>query len=274
MTQKTSILTFTLILFIGLLGSCKKENNGNETPSTPDTPIVEHQIPPIDEYMPERLLHICDSLNVLYRGVEPPTINGSFMAESMNIVILDKVPESNYYGSIGTIPVPSYYEFDKQNEGQYHLTFKQPMGTPGEYNFYLERSDTDSTYSHIKDNTSLFTDDPIAPPYFKSSTFIPEDFKHAYIIGHGDYFTIYFYEIRELSSNSLPLSAILISGKTATDENGNPIIEDFWCGKETMKYYNESIIIDQLLQIGYLPTPGDIYILQCPVNLVEGSYND
>ena len=272
MTSKASFSAFILIVVLGLFSACKKDNNDNQEPIGPDTPVVTEQIPPIDEYMPERLLQLFDSLNVLHRGDEPPTITGNFVAESMNILILDKVPESNYHGFIGTIPAPYYYEFDKQDEEQYHVTFKQPMGTPDDYNFYIERSDTDSTYFHLKDNTTLFTDDPIAPPYFRSSTFKPEDFKHAYIIGHGNYFTLYYYEILELSNNSLPLSAILISGKIATDEYGNSVIEDFWCGKETMKYYNESSTIDLIIQYGYIPTPGDIHILQCPFNLVVGSY--
>ena len=267
MTQKTFIPTFIMILSFVLLSSCKKENQ----PSTPDTPVSTYQIPSIDEYMPERLLHLFDSLNVLHRGDEPPTINGNFMSESMNLLIVDKVPESNYILSPSTIPTPCYYEFKEQENNTLRLTFKSPHGTPGEI-FFLEQSDTDSTYFIVKDNIALFSNDPIAPPYFKSSKFTPEDFRHAYIIGNGSYFTLYFYEIRGTTSRSLPLNAVIISGKISTDEEGKTIIEDFWRGTETMKYYNAGSTINLLIQYGSIPTPGDIVISKSPNALVEGCY--
>ena len=270
MTSKASFTTILLVLFVGLLSSCQKENNGNETP---DTPVIAHQIPSIDEYMPERLLHLFDSLNVLHRGEEAPTINGSFMTESMNLLIVDKVPESNYICVPGMLPIPYYYEFKEQDNGAYRLTYKKPKGQPGELGFFIEQSDTDSTYFRIKDNTAHFTHDPIAPPYFKSSKFTVEDFKHAYIMGHGDYFTLYFYEIRDTQNGFLPILAVLISGKIATGEEGGPVIEDFWCGIETMKYYNGGAVLNQIIQGGFIPTPGDIIILQSPNTLVEGSYD-
>jgi len=267
MTQKTSIITFILILSIGFLGSCKKEDH----PSTPDTPVSTYQIPSIDEYMPERLLHLFDSLNVLHRGDEPPMINGNFVAESMYQCIVDKVPESNYLMVPGPMHTPLYYEFKEQENNTIHLTFKCPLGTPGE-NGFLEQSDTDSTFFIVKDSITLFTNDPIAPPYFKSSKFTPEDLRHAYIIGNGSYFTLYFYEIRDVSSYILPLNAVVISGKISTDEEEKTIIKDFWLGMEIMKYYNGGSVTNMLIQSGHLPTPGDIIISQSPDALVEGSY--
>lgn len=270
MTQKTSFFTIITVLLIGFLFGCKKDNNGNETP---DIPIVAQQVPSIDEFMPERLLQLFDSLNVLHRGDNPPTINGSFMTELMNLPIVDKVPESNYMGSPTTLPIPHYYEFYEQNDAYYHLKHIKPTGTPGEPGFFIEQFDTDSTYSRIKDKTALFANDPIAPPYFKSSNFTAEDFKYAYIIGNGDYFTLYFYEIRDISSGYLPLNAILISGKMSTDTEGNPTIENFWCGRETMKYFGEGESLNTIIHFGLLPTPGDIIVIQCPNVLVQGSYN-
>ena len=274
MAQKTPIFTFILILLIGLLGGCKKENNNNESPSTPDTPIVSQQIPPINEYMPERLLHLFDSLNVLHRGDEPPTIIGNFMAESLYLLIVDKVPESNSLSTPCPLSTTHYYEFKEQEDNTLHVTYKNPLGTPIQPFYFIEKSDTDSTYFRIKDNLALFTNDPIAPPYFKSSVFKAEDFKHAYIIGNGNYFTLYFYEIRDITNNGLPLNAVLISGKLATNEEGNTIIEDFWCGIETMKYYNESLTLNLIIQYGSIPTPGDIMIIQCQNTLIEGSFHD
>ena len=269
MTKRTIITTVILILFIGLLGSCKKEN----PPSIPDTPVSTYEIPTIDEYMPERLIHLFDSLNVLHRGDEPPMINGNFMAESICCCVVDRVPESNYIMSPGLLPKTFYYEFKEQENNTLHLTFKSPIGTPGEIGFSLEQSDTDSTYFIVKDSIAFFANDPIAPPYFKSSRFSPEDFRHAYIMGSGDYFTLYFYEIRDIRFRFLPLNAIIISGKISTDEEGKTIIEDFWRGMETMKYYNEGPTINLLIQYGYMPTPGDIIISQSPDALVEGYYD-
>ena len=255
------------------MSSCKKDSD-NETPIIPDEPSPAYSIPPIDEYIPQRLIHLFDSIGVLHRGNQPPTIAGNFMTESMNMLIINKVPESNYMGAPAPIPTPYYYEFKDQEIDTLHVTFKKPIGTPGEYDYSIEKSDTDSTYLRIKDNAELFTNDPIAPPYFKSDKFKAKDFRRAYIMGSGDYFTVYYYEIRDISNGALPLNAILISGKMSTDIEGNPIIENFWCGIETMKYANESPNINQIIQLGFMPYPGDIQILNCQNNLIPGSYNE
>lgn len=273
MTSKVSFSAFILIVVLGLFSACKKDNNDNQDPIEPDIPIVTKQIPPIDEYIPERLLHLFDSLNVLHRGDNPPTIMGDFMTESMNILLVNKIPGSPYIGGSGQIQSPYYYEFKNQENDMLGLSFKNPIGDPQSQFYFLEKSDTDSTYLRIKDNTALFTNDPIAPPYFRSSKFSAEDFKHAYIVGNDDYFTLYFYEIRDISGGYLPLNAILISGKMSTDTEGNPIIENFWCGLETMKYYNEGTSLNLFIQYGYIPTPGDIIIMQSPNTIVQGSYN-
>lgn len=268
MTQKTIITTFILILSVGLLAGCKKDNH----PSTPDSPGSTYQIPSIDEYMPERLLHLFDSLNVLHRGDEPPMINGNFVAESMYYCIVNKVPESAYMFQPILTNSDHYYEFKEQNDGLLGVAFKCPHGIPGEIGYSLEQFDTDSTYFIVKDSLTLFTNNPIAPAFFKSNKFTPEDLSHAYIIGNGSYFTLYFYEIRDTSSNSLPLNAVIISGKISTDEEGKTIIEDFWWGIETMTYYNGEAYTNMLIQWGYMPTPGDIVICQSPDALVEGCY--
>lgn len=274
MTSKASFSAFILIVVLGLFSACKKDNNDTQEPIEPDAPVVTEQIPPIDEYMPERLLHLFDSLNVLHRGDNPPTITGDFMTESMNILFVNKIPGSPFLISPSTLQNPYYYEFRNQENDMLGLSFKSPIGNPqNESFFYLEKSDTDSTYLRIKDSTAYFTNDPIAPSYFRSSKFKAEDFKHAYIIGNGDYFTLYFYELRDIASGYLPLNAILISGKMSTDTEGNPTIENFWCGLETMKYYTEGATLNLIIQSGHLPTPGDIFIMQSTNSLVQGSYN-
>ena len=260
---------------MGLLSSCKKENNdnNNEEPITPDIPVVTYQIPPIDEYIPERLLHMFDSLNVLHRGDTPPTITGSFTTESLNCLIVDKITGSTYNMVPETMSGPYYFEMRNQGNDTLGIAYKKPIGSPEDPFFFLEKSDTDSTYFRIRDNVAHFTNDPIAPPYFKSSSFTAEDFRHAYIIGNDNCFTIYSYEIRDISNGALPLNAILISGKMAKDTEGNPTIENFWFGIETVKYFNESPTLNSLIQFGYMPTPGDILIMQSPNSLIQGSYN-
>ena len=273
MTNKASFSVFILIVILGLFSACKKDNNDTQEPIEPDTPVITDQIPPIDEYMPERLLHLFDSLNVLHRGDNPPTITGDFMTESMNILLVNKIPGSSYIGMPGQIQSPHYYEFKDQENDILGIAFKKPIGNLQDQFYFLEKSDTDSTYLRIKDSTDYFTNDPIAPSYFRSSMFTAEDFKHAYLIGNGEYFTLYYYEIRNISGGHLPLNAILISGKISTDTEGNPMIEDFWCGVELMKYYSNSESLNLIIQFGYTPTPGDIIIMQSPNTLVQGSYN-
>lgn len=255
------------------MSSCKKDSD-NETPIIPDEPSPAYSIPPIDEYIPQRLIHLFDSIGVLHRGNQPPTIVGNFMTESMSILIVDKVPESNLRLVPCSIPTPYYYEFKEQETDTLHVSFKTPKGAPSEFGYFLEKSDTDSTYLRIKDNTELFTSDPIAPPYFKSDKFKAEDFRRAYIMGSGDYFTVYFYDLRDISSRALPLNAILISGKMATDAEGNPVIEDFWYGIETMTYTNSDSNINQIIQLGFMPYPGDIIVFNSTNTLIHGSFNE
>ena len=266
---KSTLLILAFI--IGLFSSCQKENNGNEGT---DTPVVAEQIPSIDEYMPERLLHLFDSLNVLHRGDTPPTIEGNFVAESLYRLIIDKVPESPYIILHGSELAPYYFEFDEVENSKIKVTLKSPIGEPQSIGYYCTYSNSDSTYYRIKDNIAHFTDDPIAPSYFKSSRFKADDFRHAYVIGKGDYFTLYYYEIRENYHNYLPLIAVIVSGKMSVDSEGNPIIEDFWYGVETMKYYAEDQIVNTLIQYGYCPMPGDIIIHNSTSPIVSGSYNE
>ena len=274
MTQKAFIFSLILILFTSLLGSCKKENNGNnEEPSTPDTPAISYQTPPIDKYMPERLLHVFDSLNLLHRGDEPPTVVGDYVAESMIIHLVDIGSDSQYNVPGGSINIePRYFEFKNQGIDSLNVTFKCPYTvTTGLY--FMEQSNMDSTYFRIKSDIEQFINSPFVPSYFISNQFTAENLRHAYIIGNDEWFTIYFYEVRYISGNfyiynSLPLNAILISGKTAIDVNGNKVIEDFWYGMETLTYYSGNV------NYGSSPNPGDIIIMQSPNTVIQGSYDE
>ena len=47
-----------------------------------------------------------------------------------------------------------------------------------------------------------------------------------------------------------------------TDTIEAKVIKDLRWGIETMKYLNAGTSINQIIQLGYLPTPGDIMILK------------
>lgn len=278
MTRKTTFITLVFILILGVIASCKKDNDSNQpVPENPDTPVVFYQIPPINEYIPERLFHLFDSLNLLYYGDEPPAVMGDFMADSMSVFIVNTVSESQYSGLMSGVilPEPRYFEFKNQGIDTLSLTYKSPYGvnTPEAPFYLMERSDTDSTYFRVKSNVECFINAPVTPTYFKSGRFTAEDFKHAYIIGNGEYFTIYFYEIRYNKTNMpvvnpLPMNAIILSGKMSTDSEGNIIIEDFWYGMETVVYYSQNV------NLLFSLNPGDVIIMKSPNTIVQGSCDD
>ena len=278
MIRRTTFTTLVFILILGVIASCKKDNYSNQpVPDNPDTPVVFYQIPPINEYIPERLFYLFDSLNLLHYGDEPPTVMGDFMADSMSIFIVNTVSESQYSGLMSGVilPEPRYFEFKNQRIDTLSLIYKSPyvVNTPEAPFYLMERSDTDSTYFRVKSNVEHFINAPVTPTYFKSGRFTAEDFKHAYIIGNGEYFTIYYYEIRYNKTNMpvvnpLPMNAIIISGKMSTDSEGNIIIEDFWYGMETMVYYSQNV------NLLFSPNPGDIIIMKSPNTIVQGSCDD
>ena len=131
-----------------------------------------------------------------------------------------------------------------------------------------------------------FTNDSIAPSYFTNGYHTKEDFHTIYIMGTDPYFTAYFYEIRDISSKTQPLNAVIISGKIdeeisvvtdtvthTSDTIVTPVIKDMRWGIETMKYYKEGSTLDQLLHFGYLPNPGDALVIRNTTNVHHGEFN-
>lgn len=267
--KKHLFRTLVFICGLALFSSCMKDDpKNNET-----VYYAYQQIPNINEFMPQTLLNAFS--NYLYYGDEPPKIEGSFVVD--NIWITDAIlsPGSPWMAPITSIPTPQYFEFYEQHKGIAKLNFKYPKGTPSDYTYFVERSDPDSTYAVVTADPEFFINDTIAPSYFKNDNYKKEDFNTVYIMGNDPYFTVYYYEIRDIKSKAQPLNAVIFSGRMdkeitlvndtvnqVTDTVVKPVIKDLkWC-IETMKYYKEGTSISQIISLGFLPSKGDAMILK------------
>lgn len=267
--KKHLFRTLVFICGLALFSSCMKDDpKNNET-----VYYAYQQIPNINEFMPQTLLNAFS--NYLYYGDEPPKIEGSFVVD--NIWIIDAIlsPGSPWMAPITSIPTPQYFEFYEQHKGIAKLNFKYPKGTPSDYTYFVERSDPDSTYAVVTADPEFFINDTIAPSYFKNDNYKKEDFNTVYIMGNDPYFTVYYYEIRDIKSKAQPLNAVIFSGRMdkeitvvndtvnqVTDTVVKPVIKDLkWC-IETMKYYKEGTSISQIISLGFLPSKGDAMILK------------
>ena len=272
---------FQIVLFLAgmtLFTSCLKDDPGSN-----ETVYYEYQhIPNINEFMPQRLLEAFGDEYLNY-GDEPPKIEGSFEASNLNLYKKVIGENSAYMIELGPLVYTAYFNIMEQHKGIAQVEFKAPHGDPAhpEYGgYFCEFSSNDSTYHYIKDDISRFTNDSIAPSYFKNGTYTKDDFQTAYIMGTDPYFTIYFYEIRSISSRTQPLNAVIISGRmdeetiTVNDSTFvQPVIKDLRWGIETMKYYKEGSVLEQLLRFGYLPNPGDVLVIHNTQDTHVGEFN-
>ena len=273
---------FRIILFVGcvmLLGSCLK----NDPKNNPTIYYAYQQIPNINEFMPQRLLYALGNEH-LHFGDEPPKIEGVFIADDVWVTEVDTVPSSAWMQPANnSIPNAQYFEFYEQHKGIAKMRFISPKGTVGQYDYFLEQSSTEMTDSTMRRNKDAFVDDTISPIYFKEGKLQSEDFRTVYIMGEDPYFTVYYYEVRDIKSKAAPLNAVIFTGKMdkeiqVVDDTVNhtsdtivkPVIKDLRWGIQTMKYYNETASISQIIRLGFLPTPGDLMLLRNMTDVHSG----
>ena len=270
--MKKHLIKVLLILCGTLaLSSCLKDDPENN----PTVYYAYQYIPNINEFMPQRLLYAFGN-EQLHFGDEPPRIEGIFKADDISISFVDTTGNSTWMQTNTLIPTPQYFQFYEQHKGVAKMKFRYPKGTPGEYNYFLEKSSTKMTDSIMKWKSNSFVEDTISPSYFKDGKLRSEDFRRVFIMGEDPYFTVYYYEIRDISSKGEPLNAVIFTGKieketiTVTDTVNNitetytkPVIKNLKWGIQTMKYYKETASLNQIIHLGFLPTPGDLIVLSC-----------
>ncbi len=268
--KKHLLLALFFICGFASLTSCMKDD-----PKNNETVYYAYQhIPNINEFMPQRLLHSMGSAH-LYYGDEPPKMEGLYIADNIWITDIIKVPSSTWRNTPTSIPTPQYFDFYEQHKGIAKLRFKYPKGSVGQYDYFLEKSETDSTHYLMQDDIQAFVDDTISPIYFKDGKLTEDDFRTVYIMGQDPYFTAFYYEIRDIKSKAEPLNAVIFSGRIdkeftvvtdtvnhTTDTVVSNVIKDLHWGIETMKYLKAGTSVNQIIHLGYLPTPGDIMILK------------
>ena len=271
------LLFFCVFCGLSFFTSCLKDDPENNKTIY----YAYQQIPNINDFMPQSLLRAMGDEN-LYYGDEPPKIEGAFVANDSWITEVLKTPTSPLlFPNVPTNAGCQYFEFYEQHKGIAKMTFRNPHeGSITEY------SSTDTTYSIVSENPDLFINDSIAPVYFKQGNYDKENFHTVYIMGHDPYFTIYYYEIRDMWLKAQPLNAIIISGKveteTVTVEDTvshttstveRTFIKDFRWGIEAMKYYKETPQSLQWVSMGRALSPGDVLLLKNQGNVYMGQYH-
>lgn len=279
--KKHIFRTLVLVCGLALLSSCLKD----DPQSNATVYYAYQQIPNINEFMPQPLLLAFS--DYLHYGDEPPKIEGSFVTDDIFITDVIRNPGSTWIQTPTSIPAQQFFKFYDQHMGIAKLSFRYPKGNPGEYTYFVERSDCDSTSAVVTNNPEFFIDDTIAPIYFKNGNYQRENFNTVYIMGKDPYFTVYYYEIRSIKSKAEPLNAVIISGRVdketsvvvdtinhTVDTVVTPIIRDLRWGIETMKYYQEGTSISQIIALGYLPSKGDVLLLKNNGVAHSGEYNE
>lgn len=247
------------------------------------------KIPNINEFMPQRLLQVMDSLHCLHYGDEPPKMEGSYKASDLRLIVVKKGPYSHWMMA----PTPQlgnqFVKLYEQHIGIAKMQFWNEKGIPNiPQTHFVETSSTDSTFYYVTANPEHFTNDSLAPYYFQNYDYNKEDFNTVYIMGDSPYFTIFYYEIRHIfTTNFQPLNAVIISGKMdsetvivndtvnhKTDTIVQPVIKDYVMGIETMKYYKEGTSLNMILQAGGLATPGDVMIIRNDGVAVHGEIDN
>lgn len=243
------------------------------------------KIPNINKFMPSHLLQMMDSLSVIHYGDEPPRFSGHYFTDTL---VYKHVYYENPSIPAHSINVGNLFSNNMNlflnNQIKCIISFRYDNTCPFGNTYYINSSNPDSTYYYFKNSCKPIFTSPDKPSYFEGDKYEKDDFSHAFIIGSGSYFTIYFYDV-ELTeySSDWPLSrnhfhrvtANIISGKLTQyaeimpNANDSAVmdtvsryrIDNFCWGKEDMGYFNESRALEILIASGGKPTPGDIAII-------------
>lgn len=282
--KKHFLTTILAIAVLVLLSSClKNDPKNNET-----IYYAYQQIPNINEYMPHRLLEAFGEEH-LYYGDEPPKIEGKFLVNGYEYETNVKI-DTLWEPRTGILPAMDYFDIFEQHKGIANYDFKRPYYADTQMTqlIFVEKSSIDSTceFMNQNDRFNRFVEDTIAPSYFKSGQASKSDFRNIYIMGTDPYFTAYYYEIRDISSRTEPLNAVIMSGRVAkeytvetdtvnhvTDTITNIYIKDFRIGFQSMMYFNkENILYPSLIANGSLPLPGNVWILKSLHDVHHGEF--
>lgn len=266
-----------ILALTGCLTSCLKDENATVLYSS-------QEIPDINYFMPSSLLNLMGNEN-LHFGDEPPRISGTFYADSLY------VQQAKYADT--TMPIHSVIAGNRLSNSYLNI-FEQHKGilkceytairNVSNYDIY-EFSREDSTYAHFRESDVPLMDSPVRPIYFEEGSKLDlDDFHRAYLMGEGDDFTMYYYEVLvnyapptvPFTINSFyPVIANIISGTlkernviqydslhNPTDTIKEQIIKDFIWGKEVLGYFKDGPSLQQIIQQGMQPKSGDAWYLK------------
>ena len=268
-------LSLIILALTGCFTSCLKDEQTTVLYSS-------QEIPDINYFMPTTLLNLMGN-SCLHFGDEPPRLSGCYYADSLFIehaVFIDTTLDHHSI-NLGLQPYQAYFNFYDQHKGIIKCDYTSPRK---QYGFdIVEYSREDSTHLRIKENDTPLTESPYKPTYFNEPQLKLEDFNRAYIMGEGDNFTLYYYEMLInhtpsgtpfTTSNFYPIVANIISGRIdtrnviqydslhmPTDTVREQIIKDFYWGKEVLGYFSNGTSLQQMIDAGYQPTIGDTWYL-------------
>lgn len=275
--MKKHFLRFSLLFFAlaTCLASCLKDEGTAVDYSF-------QSIPDINTFMPHTLLTTMGDNNLHY-GDEPPRISGTFFADSLRIVDTFFVNHSlsQHSVNIGPQSYKAYFNLYEQHKGILKCDYSSPRNIYG-YEL-IEFSREDSTYLKFGNSAYPLLNSAVKPDYFNSEKINLDNFQHAYMMGNDNYFTLYYYEVLVnyldptapfSITNFYPVVANIISGKCNTrqvieyDSLQSPIdtitesyIEEFRWGKEVIGYFNDGSSLQQIINLGRQPSPGDSWFL-------------
>lgn len=277
--------TFLTIALATCFSSCLKDETTSST-----VIYSSQQIPNINKFMPSHLIEMMGSSRIHY-GDEPPRFSGHYQFDSLvyRQVRYENEALSQHPYNANNLAGDFGFYFTDQIKCILSTRYVNvnPIINPIDgsvYSQFTAMSDPDSTYQYFKNSFKPIATSPDKPIYFEGDVYDKDDFSHAFIIGSGNYFTIYYYDVTiQTYDDNWPYSrndfhrvtANIISGKlteyseivpnandsTAMDTISRYRIDNFCWGKEDMGYFNEGTAIQLLIESGGQPTPGDVAIL-------------